>query len=175
MAHIKGCSSDRTYPTRINYNRNYSPHIEARSCPSNYGLNRNTVYVIQSSCSQHSKRGTIKSINVNNGNLINAETINNLIDDINSELNRRNMGSSSLNKVNVGSETQSKIMRDIYNEIERMRTISNKNTPYNGSIMATSNPNPAIATLQSLAADCICYTDCGGYSTCYCYGYCNNY
>jgi hypothetical protein len=56
-----------------------------------------------------------------------------------------------------------------------MRAVENGNNPTIGSIMETNNPNPLIDTLSALALDCICYTDCGGYSVCNCYGHCQNY
>ncbi len=35
--------------------------------------------------------------------------------------------------------------------------------------------NKSITALRSLANDCVCYSDCNGYSVCWCYGNCNHY
>lgn len=174
-AHDTGCTSNVSYPSQVNYDAKYTPHIEARSCQSNYSSStKNKIQTIQSTCTGHSK-GSTCSLTFTAGETITASKINQFIDYTNDELTRRGKSQSGITKASVGNLAYPNIIQQLNTAIESMRTISGKVTPYSGEIIRASQPTPALTTLKALMSECICYTDCGGYSVCYCYGYCNNY
>lgn len=48
--------------------------------------------------------------------------------------------------------------------------------PSRGSIITTNNINDTVLhNMKYVIQECVCYSDCGGYSVCWCYGNCNHY
>ena len=65
----------------------------------------------------------------------------------------------------------SELLSDQY-KAEDDDTITNK---LDGDIITEDNKNYIMNTIKSVVNDCICYSDCNGYSVCWCYGNCNHY
>lgn len=151
------------------------PKVEARNPIATPNPNTKTVaQTIQRVCVGYSANGTgVPTVPA--GALIARDTVIKLQYAINQELQRRSMSNSSFTPVYVDQICYPNIISEINNAIYRMRAFSATN-PTTGNIMtASTDINPAIQTLNALVAECICYTDCRGYSVCYCHGYCNNY
>lgn len=135
---------------------------------------KKVVQTIQNICVGHSISGTGIST-VSKETRIDAATITNIQNAVNRELERRGLPNSSFTLVSPGQICYPNVISEINNAVSRMRTFSATN-PTTGKIMtASTDPNPAIQTLNALVTECMCYTDCRGYSVCYCHGYCNNY
>lgn len=151
------------------------PKVEARHPIAPPNPNTLTVaQTIQRICLGHSIRGTGISTVAAKAR-IDAATITNIQNAVNLELERRGLSNSSFTPVLSGQICYPNVISEINNAVSRMRTFSATN-PTAGKIMtASTDPNPAIQALNALVAECVCYTDCRGYSVCYCYGHCNNY
>lgn len=151
------------------------PKVEARNPIATPNPNTKTVaQTIQRVCVGHSISGTGVST-VPAGARIEALTILNIQNAINKELQRRGMSNSSFTTDLFGQPCRPNVISELNNAVSRMRAVSARN-PVTGDLMiASTDPNPSIQMLNALVAECICYTDCRGYSVCYCYGHCNNY
>ena len=151
------------------------PKVEARNPIATPNPNRKTVaQTIQNVCVGYSASG-IGVASVPAGAIIARDTISTLQTAINRELQRRGMSNSSFTPVYAGQICYPSLISEINNALYRMRAFSTTN-PTAGQIMtASTDINPSIQTLNALVAECMCYTDCRGYSVCYCYGHCNNY
>lgn len=171
----------------VNYNTNYSPSVEARSCPTKANNAGKSKYEVQTICAGHSKHGDPVISEIKSGDAIKADVINTLIGQINEEIKRRKQFSDYSNLIPIDTSNQNgyivkagdvclaSTMNKLYAAVQQMRNVADANNPAPNTIMQTNNPNPVIRTLKRLTSECLCYTDCGGYYVCNCHGYCNNY
>ena len=65
----------------------------------------------------------------------------------------------------------SELLSDEYTPADD-NTIASK---LSGDIITENDINYTVDTIKSVLNDCICYSDCNGYSVCWCYGNCNYY
>ena len=54
-----------------------------------------------------------------------------------------------------------------------LKTVPDKNSIISANFF--NDDSDILKDLSVVINDCVCYSDCGGYSVCYCYGNCNNY
>lgn len=143
--------------------------------------------VIQSSCSKHRKDSNEQNVSIGT-DIIDYTDFQNLYDKIKDECEARGVDFSS----NAPSTYRGKIIDEV-NPFEKLNeflsscsnaesgwkhlhnyTLSAINIP-EGEIIRHSDVTTIATNLQNITKDCICYSDCTGYSVCYCYGNCSYY
>ena len=154
---------------------------------TNNGKNVERWTVIQSSCSGHTKGRDGTSISVGT-DIIDYTDFQDLYNAVSAECSAR--GIKFLH--NQPSTYQGKIV-DNQNPFETLNAYLKtcKNTksgrehknnneliainPEEGAIIKHSDVSAITTNLNNITQDCICYSDCNGYSVCYCYGNCQYY
>lgn len=154
---------------------------------SNTGNNVERWTVIQSSCSGHTKGRNGTSISIGT-DIIDYTDFQDLYNAVSAECSAR--GIKFLH--NQPSTYQGKIVDD-QNPFEALNaylekckdaksgtkhTNNNQLIPINpeeGAIIKHSDVSAITTNLNNITQDCICYSDCNGYSVCYCYGNCQYY
>lgn len=158
--------------------RTYNSSSTAKDARQTGSGNKNHYYyeqVIQTNCAVHSLAGEVFPDWINQGDIVQAQPINNIIAYINKELVRRGKGSSSITtNASAGNPTQASIIKTMNEALYAIKAHSNAN-PSPGTIMYAATPNAVISKLNEYARECLCYTDCTNYSLCSCNGHCNNY
>lgn len=159
---------------------------------------------IQTSCSGHRtiySTESVLSVNtlkeVKKQTTILAEKYNTIIDVLDKEFERRKQSNKYKNTVNNGTvpnklrvnennpnnnpDALAVQLNTLNNYINNTIFAKDKFKPNNTStiqkndIILAENINTLIETVHNLVQDCICYSDCNGYSVCWCYGNCNYY
>lgn len=160
-------------------------------------LSSNGQYDIQSECIGHRLKNTgIINIdfptNIIKGKNIESKQYNTLIDILLNEIDERlasplywnvrnniNNKKRSLKELNNGDLISKKDMNvlnnNIGNQVLYQDTASVPKFSNLDLIAKHDALEESMTAIQTLIKDCICYSDCNGYSLCYCYGNCNHY
>lgn len=162
------------------------------TCVQHGGLNKFEGWTIgQSNCSGHRNGKGTDITAINNETIIyggNNSFVGLLYSQINNELNARQQHNIYRNLTNITVPHSNSII-DIPDLNDAIDTINNYAKVADTDVTNLSTKKVVIGNLvkksdfndlksdfnSKIVSECICYSDCNGYSVCYCYGNCNYY